>query len=360
MSLRQLDSKSSKPAPTGLPLVNPARAVKTLPLEQGLMQLRAKRYDAAIASLRVALRREPGRFAAARGLATAYLLGGKPKLARATLEAFTAEQPMAGEGWRLAAQLEWKLSDRARAIEILYAGLKRLPNSQMLHRQLAGFLAADGKFEAAAAHVREVPAGEEDSFKEPANQLQDAASLMARSKAPTLTVEKDGDHDWLDQIAADPVLLAAILAPHHPAEMVLTAESRQMLQNIEWKLGQLLEAQPNHADRQLLLARLQTRLDLVPQAMLSLQRAQRANPNLIEAHRLKAQLHARIGETDQAIDILRNLLKRGHSWPDIHFEIAGYERQRGCDSEARSHLYSAIRINPKFEQAKELLDRMAA
>ena len=358
MSLSDLVSQSSKfipPAPVGR-----AKVSKPLPLEQGLEHLRAKQFDAAMTSLRVALRREPGRFAAARGLATAYLLGGKPKLARKTLESFTSEQPMAGEGWRLAAQLEWKLNDRQRAVDILYTGLKRLPHSQMLHRQLAVFLAADGKFEEAAAHSQASPVEMQEASTDLENQPMDAASLIARSKVNIPGDDKDGDHDWLDQIAADPVLLGAILSPHSADSAELTADSRQMLQNIEWKLSQLLEAQPNHADRQLLLARLQAKLDLIPAAMLSLQRAQRANPKLIEAHRLKAQLHGRIGETEQAIEILRNLIKCGYSWPDIHFEIASFEQQRGRDSEARSHLYSAIRLNPKFEQAKQLLHRMAA
>ena len=51
------------------------------------------------------------------------------KSARKVLDKFTAEHPMSEEGWRLAAQLEWKLNDRPRGMEILYAGLKRLPVS---------------------------------------------------------------------------------------------------------------------------------------------------------------------------------------------------------------------------------------
>lgn len=340
MSLRDLLSKVSKPASSVLSTSTESKSGKRLPLEEGLDHLRARRYDAAITSLRAALRREPGRFAAVRGLATAYLLGGKPSLARKVLEKFSAEHPVAGEGWRLAAQLEWKLNYRSRAIEILYAGLKRLPHSQMLHRQLAAFLAADGKFDEAAGHT-----------------LDDAANEIAKTQA-TAEAASDRDQDWLDQIAADPVLLGAILSTNEPS--ALTPESREMLRNIEWKLARLLEAQPHHADRQLLLAKLQARLDDVPAAMLSLQRALRANPKLIEAHRLIAQLHGRIGEIDQAIAALQSLLKRGLSWPDIHFEIAEFQRQRGCAAEARSHLYSAIRLNPGFEQAKQMLDRMAA
>jgi tetratricopeptide (TPR) repeat protein len=330
-----------------------APATKRLPLEEGLEHLKLGRYDHAIVALRLALQREPGRFAAVRGLATAYLLGGEPKAARRVLETFTAEHPMAGEGWRLAAQLEWKLSYRTRAVEILYAGLKRLPLSQMLHRQLAVFLAAEGKTAEAAQHVGS-GGSKVAEYVAAANGEVAALPEPAPMKLAPVT---SCDHDWLDQIAEDPVLLNAILAPLSTA---LTDQSRQMLQAIEWKLARLLEAQPNHADRQLLLARLQARLDMVPAAMLSLQRAMRANPNLAAVHRLKSELHARIGEVDQAIEILKDLLKRGLAWPDVHFEIAELERQRGRDAEARSHLYSAIRINPDFEQARDLLDRMAA
>lgn len=317
---------------------------KPLPLEVGLEHLRAHRYAAAITSLRAALRREPGRFVGVRGLATAYLLAGKSKLARKVLEKFTAEYPMSGDGWRLAAQLEWKLNHRSRAVEILHAGLKRLPHSQILHKQLAMFLALDGKFNEAADHA--------ESAGEPASE-----KLTPPAKA---AAEARKDQDWLDQIAADPVLLSAILSPLSAEASPLTPETRHMLHNIERKLASLLEAQPHHADRQLLLAKLQARLDDIPSAMASLSRALQSSPNLIEAHRLMAQLHGRIGQTDRAIQILQSLLKRKLSWPDIHFEIAALEQQSGRAPEARSHLYSAIRINPKFEQARELLDRMAA
>ena len=341
MSFRDLLSKVSKP-PTPAPMAKLIKKTgKALPLEEGLEHLRARRYQAAIPALRSALRREPGRFVAVRGLATAYLLAGKEHLARKVLDKFTGEYPMAGDGWRLAAQLEWKLNYRPRAVEILYAGLKRLPNSQILHQQLAMFLAADGKFDQAAGHAQ--------------------GSGAVEGTAPVTPIDGAGkDQDWLDQIAADPVLLSAILSSLDPAAAPMTPETREMLKNIEWKLARLLEAQPHHADRQLLLAKLQAKLDDVPAALLSLQRTLRANPNLIEAHRLMAQLHGRIGQTDQAISTLQSLLKRGLSWPDIHFEIADFERQRGRAPEARSHLYSAIRLNPKFEQAKEMLERMAA
>lgn len=362
MSLRDLLLNKASSAKLNLASAPAAAATKRLPLEEGLEHLKAGRHDHAIVALRLALQREPGRFAAIRGLATAYLLGGEPKSARRVLEGFTAEHPMAAEGWRLAAQLEWKLNYRARAVEILYAGLKRLPLSQILHRQLAVFLAAEGKIAEASAHVGQTASVDDGvgAASDVARYVAAAAGGTTAAAIPEPVAPKPGsavDHDWLDQIAADPVLLNAILAPLSAS---LTAESRQMLLNIEWKLARLLEAQPNHADRQLLLARLQARLDTVPAALLSLQRALRANPNLIDAHRLKSHLHARIGEIEQAIATLKDLLKRGIAWPDVHYEIAELERQRGRDADARSHLYSAIRLNPDFEQARDLLDRMAA
>src|SRR2546423_13193829 len=87
----------------------PPVAAPRLPLEEGLEQLRGGRCQRAIAALRQALRREPGRFAAVRGLASAYLLGGRPASAQKLLDGYTTQHPMAAEGWRLSAQLEWKL-----------------------------------------------------------------------------------------------------------------------------------------------------------------------------------------------------------------------------------------------------------
>ncbi len=322
-----------------------------LPLEQGLDHLRAGRHDHAIVALRMALQREPGRFAAIRGLATAHLQANEPTPARKLLDAYTAEHPMSSEGWRLAAQLEWKLLDRPRAVEILYAGLKRLPQSAVLHRQLAVFLSADGKRGQAAAHAKNQPAQPRDIE----SCLQAAADGGGAAFAPLAA-----DHDWLEQIAQDSILLKAILAPLSTDLSPLTGQTRQMLQDIEFKLARLLDAQPDHADRQLLLARVQSRLDAIPAAMLSCQRALRTSPNLVEAHRLKANLHARIGEIDQAIATLQALTQRGIDWPDIHYDLAALERQRGQTAQARSHLYSALRLNPQFQQAHDLLTRCAA
>jgi tetratricopeptide (TPR) repeat protein len=311
------------------------------PLEHGLALLRAQDYPQAVHALQAALRLEPGRFAAIRGLATAYLLDDRPGQARAVLERFTAEHPMAAEGWRLAAQLDWKLQDRPRSIEILRAGLKRLPHCRLLHRQLAVFLAADGKLQEAAEHQGAAP------------HAEDHAAGMPVAPPPP-------DRDWLDQIAADPVLLGAILTPLDAPALPLSDESQRMLEGIEVKLAGLLEVQPHHADRQLLLARLQAKLESLPAAMLSVQRALRANPQLVDAHRLKAELHGRMGETDQAIEVLRGLLKRGLSWPDLHYQIAALEQQRGRGADARSHLYSAVALNPRFDRARQLLERLAA
>jgi len=67
-----------------------------------------------------------------------------------------------------------------------------------------------------------------------------------------------------------------------------------------------------------------------------------------------------MGEYDAAIDVLETLIRRGLDWPDIHCQLAQLQKTRGSADEARSHLYSAIRLNPKFEQAKQMLEKWAA
>lgn len=356
--------KDAKNEATETPTMGVAESAleRKLPLEEGLEHLKAGRLDHAVVALRIALQREPGRFAAVRGLATAFVMSDDARSARLLLDSYTTDHPMSAEGWRLAAQLEWKLNQRPRAVEILYAGLKRLPHSGILHRQLAVFLAADGHLADASKHAEQAPAAEGglqiEKYIEAAASPESTSGKKLLRETPR--AQDANDHDWLDQIAADPVLLKAILSPIAGDEGALPENTRQMLRNIEWKLGRLLEAQPDHADRQLLLARVQARLDAIPAAMLSLQRALRVNPRLIEAHRLKAQLHARIGEVDQAIGVLEGLLAQGILWPDVHYELADLERQRGRAAEARNHLYSAIRLNPRFDEAHALLERCAA
>src|SRR4051812_16031318 len=103
----EMDHAASKTAaPTDRP------EPRKLPLEEGLDHLRAGRFDHAVVALRIALQRGPGRFAAVRGLATAFVLSDDAKAARLLLDTYTTDQPMSAEGWRLAAQLEWKLNQR--------------------------------------------------------------------------------------------------------------------------------------------------------------------------------------------------------------------------------------------------------
>jgi tetratricopeptide (TPR) repeat protein len=332
MSLIALLSSPAAAGASDLESLAPFKVDRLLPLEEGLHHLREKRYEQAIESLSDALKREPGRFAAVRGLVTAYLLDGNPAHAKAAMNKFLADHPMAGDGWQLAAQLAWKLGDFSGAISLLHSGLDRLPHSPKLRRQLSIFRAACNEFE--------------DTIAPPTPSAEKSSAAM--------------DADWLDQIAADPVLLSAVLAFLKTDSSPLSIESRPMLEKIERKLSILLAAQPNHADRQLLLATLQTRLDQLPAAMLSVNCALQCNPNLATAERLRATLFARLGDTDQALSILRGLVQRGYSWPDIHYEIAEIEQQSGRASEARAHLYSAICLNPKFTEARQFLERIAA
>src|SRR5258706_3457832 len=115
--------------------------------EAGIAHLTAGRWQEAVASLRSAPRREPGRLAIVRALATALLQVGDDRAARRALADFTIDNPMCAEGWRLAAQLEWKLNQYDEAMIVLARGLERLPNSQALHRQTAPFSGAPGKLE---------------------------------------------------------------------------------------------------------------------------------------------------------------------------------------------------------------------
>jgi uncharacterized protein HemY len=66
----------------------------------------------------------------------------------------------------------------------------------------------------------------------------------------------------------------------------------------------------------------------LPAALLSVQRALRANPRYVEAHRLRATLLDKLGQTDAAIAILRMLVKQGANWPDLHEQIAQLDARR--------------------------------
>jgi predicted Zn-dependent protease len=133
-----------------------------------------------------------------------------------------------------------------------------------------------------------------------------------------------------------------------------------MLRALESRLDRLLENQPAHPDRQLLLARLQLRLGDDRAAARSVNRALRASPAYPQALRMRATLLARAGDYDQAVRTLKSLLAKGHDWPDLHVQIAQWQHARGQNEHARQHLYDALRLNPQYAQAQSLLRRCAA
>lgn len=268
-----------RPAPT------PPSAPTTL--DQGLDHLRARRFAEAIDTLRQALLEEPGRIAAVRGLATAQLLAGDPAAARRSLATFTTQHPLADEGWRLAARLEWKLGQRPLAVDVLRRGLTKLPGSRILSQELDLFTAA----------------------------------INGGAASTVMTPEPTTDADWIDRLINDPKSLDALLAsPNATAQ-------REMLAQFESRLANELADQPHHADRQFLLARLRHRLGDLNGAIAAVDATITLNPQLTAAQHLKAKLFAEGGWPHEALGILRRLVAGGVTWPDVLRELAALEQQ---------------------------------
>jgi len=326
--------------------------------DEGLAHLAGENWLEAVSCLRAALRREPGRMGIVRALATAYLHSGDAAAARRVVGNFNTEQPMCDLGWRLAAQLEWKMGQRDKAIKITQRGLELLPNSPVLHRQMALLRGALGQ---AAESSRHAGRASEVSRIEPwisaiGGRAGDASEMLQPTKSAG-NVGKSLDPDYFDRVVQDAKLLEGLI--NLPAGEGAEADL-EMLRRIEFRLAQLVESQPQHADRQLLLAKLQQRIGAIPAATLSVQRAIKANPMFTQAHRLHATLLANAGDIDGAILILQKLVARGIDWPDLHVQLAELHEQRGQGEAARMSLYSAIRSNPEFAQARKMLDRRAA
>ena len=142
-----------------------------------------------------------------------------------------------------------------------------------------------------------------------------------RSKAQETT-----DSDLLDSIAARFKAAAKRFSASPQTE-----QTRPVLLELEWKLAKFLESQPHHADRQVMLAKLQMGLggDSGRDGSVATGPAP-PDPNFVEAHHLRAQLHVKMGEIEGTIDILKGLLKRSDfAWPDIHYQIAELEQKSG-------------------------------
>ena len=289
-------------------------------LSQGLAQLRAGDFAGATELLRAALARDAGHLPTIRALAAAHLARRQPSAARNVIADYLSNHPMCPRGWVLAAQLEWKLARREDAVRLLRRGLDFLPHSDDLKRRLAAFLAAMGR------------------------SVQPIRAAGEQPAAP----------DYLDRVARDTRLLEGLI------NLPAGDDDTPMLRAIESRLARLVESQPMHADRHLLLARLQLKIGDLPAATRSVHRALRANPNFNAAHRLRATLLARAGDHDQAVRALQALVAAGCQWPDLHVQIAQWQHATGKSDQARQHLYTALRINPHFHRAKALLGRCAA
>ena len=270
-------------------------------------------------SLRAALAKDPAHLPTVRALAAAHVAQNNPAAARQTLADYRTNHPMCARGWILAAQLEWKLAHRDQALRLLHRALDHLPHSPALKEQLAQYLA-----------------------------LTNRAPAPASQPLPVTTP------DYLDRVAQSTRLLEGLI------NLPATEEDTPMLRAIESRLAKLLESQPLHADRHLLLAKLQLKIGDLAAATRSVHRALRANPSFTAAQRLRATCLARAGDHDQATRALQSLIAAGLHYPDLHLQVAQYHHTAGRNHEARQHCYSALRQNPHYQKAQTLLHRCAA
>jgi Flp pilus assembly protein TadD len=227
-------------------------------IEAGFTCLARGDWAGAIRHLGQVVRREAGRLSVVRGLATAYLQTGEVDAARRVIGEFVLANPLSAEGWRLAALLEWKAGRRAEAIRVVTQGLKRLPGSDVLNRQMEVFEGAAGDASPAVGRAE------------------------FRRRPPSL---EPADADWLDRVAREPALLEGVLR---------VADAREdigVLRELARRMTTLLDAQPAHPDRQLALARLQWKIGNVAAARAALGRALAANPHYAEARRMWEELN---------------------------------------------------------------------
>jgi tetratricopeptide (TPR) repeat protein len=255
-------------------------AVRT-DVTEGFACLARGDWAGAVRHLGGAVRRDPGRLPVVRGLATAFVCRGDLPAARRVLNDFTLAFPLEAEGWRLLGQLEWKAGRRQHAITALSDGLKRLPRSAVLRRQMDLFLGAAGELSKSARHATDVVAGGSlGTYVAAARGEPTADHELFRS-----TPARSGtDADWLDRVAQDPAVLEAVLQ----AEDARLGSSH--LRELAERLQKSLQEQPAHADRQLALGRLQLKVGDVAAARLSTLRALALNPHYAAARELQARL----------------------------------------------------------------------
>ncbi len=361
-------------------------------LRRGVCLLNAGAYDAAAAQFSAALLLNPDHAGLPRYLAACCLPERRYSAAAAHLR---RGQNIHGddEAIRISHALAlWKAGQTQRAIETLRDGLRQNRDSAELHFQLGTLLAALDDYEEAElrfAQAINLDGQHADALMGLAlcralhHRPQEAVTYLSRAQkrrpddahiglllayalksaaeqgayAPTLaqmpTPDPVADEESIEQLSrlieAEPDFVDAFLSL--PAEQV----NDEVFTMLAATIQQALARQPEHADLHYHCGRVLERLGRPSEAIAETERAVAINPRLVQALIQLGRLYHQTDRLADATTRLEQAIAEGVEYADVYYLLGNLYQRRGDIQRARGAYRSALRINERFEAAREAL-----
>lgn len=320
------------------------------------------RWDNATAQLERAVREDPGEVGARVRLALALWKQGRIDRAEQTLREGLAASPSEPELLYQLATLAASEDRLEEAVALLQDCLRARPDLAAAHKRLAQCFGVLGRFNEAAEHLaiaqrldpNDALVGYQLSLL--ADRTEGAASRPAAWRPPD-PVDLN-DRRAIERLAAivreDPDFVDAFLSL--PASEVDGNVFAALLE----VLRQAIRETPSQADLHHRCSQVLWRLGRVQDALAASEQAVALNPRYIAALIQLALLYQSTDRHLEAIARLREAIRHGGNYADVHYLLGKLHEARGELADARLSYTRALELNRDYTAAREALRALAA
>jgi tetratricopeptide (TPR) repeat protein len=367
-------------------------------LRLGMQRFNDQQFAAAATHFRHAEQANPVPGGLCRYLATCYSALGRTELAAAELEKAVNAEPNETDTRIRLALTAWKTGQAKRAVEILEDGLARRGDHAELACQLGTILAAEERYEEAAAALRRALDDDPDHLRALVRlglcygmlgRTDDAIDALQRAQQrdpnngmiayqlsllhgrATTTRSRDPRASWRPPIVLDTddtraiERLAAMIEqdPEFVEAFLQLPESHvdgQLFAAVLRAIEKAIERRPAFADLRHHCSRVLARLGRVDQAIEQAERALAINNGYVQGLIQLAQLYQITDRAEIAVSRLRQALELGANYPDVHYNLGQLLQRLGRADEARSAYERALELNEHYAAARDALAAMAA
>jgi tetratricopeptide (TPR) repeat protein len=179
--------------------------------------------------------------------------------------------------------------------------------------------------------------------------------IEASVSGPTIHSASDADLCALGEVLIrEPDFVESFLAL--PAAQV----DRELFAIIAATLEKALDRHPDYADLHYHCARAYERLGQTDAAIEKANRALGINPRYVQALIALGRLYSSTDRTEDAEERLRQAIEAGGDYPDVHYLLGELLRKRGESAEAATEYRRALQLNSNYSAARTALELVAA